>query len=61
MCAIPEQAQPFDRLVAEHEANLPIGNLPAPASHGSRRNPLRHEAPRDTEAVKTQRGDVQQQ
>jgi hypothetical protein len=35
MDSLAEQCEPLDRLVAEHEANVAVGDLAAPAPHRS--------------------------
>src|SRR6266581_919816 len=49
--AVSEQRQPFDRLVAKHEADVPIGDLAAPATHRRRRDLLLEQAIGGLDAV----------
>src|SRR6266542_5935348 len=57
----PEEREPVDGLVAEHEADVMIGDLAAPATHWSGGNLLLQQAIGDLHTVQPERGDVEQQ
>ena len=59
--AVTEQGQPFDRLVAEHEADVTFGDLAAPAAHRCRRDLLLEQAIRHLAGVEAERGDVEEE
>ena len=58
---IAERGQPLHRLVAEHEANVAVGDLTAPAPHGRCGDLLLEQAIGDLEAVEAERSDVEEQ
>jgi hypothetical protein len=56
----PEQRQPLDGLVAEHEANVTIGDFAAPAAHRGRSYFLLEQTIRELDAVEPELGDVEE-
>src|ERR1043165_5116750 len=59
--AFAEQRQPFDRLVAEHEADVAICDLAAPASHRRCRDLLLQQHVGDVRAVEPELREVDEQ
>ena len=54
----PEEREPLNGLVAEHEADMAVGDLAAPAAHGGRGDFLLEQAVGDVDRVEFERGDV---
>ena len=57
----PKQRQPLDGLVAEHEANVTIGNLAAPATHRGGDDLLPEQTIGHLDTVQSEGGDIEQQ
>src|ERR1700716_2288573 len=56
-----KQSQSLDRLVAEYEPDVPVGNLIAPASHRGGRNLLLEQPIGNVHAVELEGCDIQEQ
>ena len=59
--SLAEQGEPLDRLVAEHEADVTVGDLAAPAAHGSGGDLLVEQTIGDLDTVEAQRGHIEEQ
>ena len=51
----------MDGLVAEHEADMTVGDLAAPAAHGGGSDLLLEQAVGDLDTVQLERGDVEKE
>jgi hypothetical protein len=58
---VAEQRQPLEGFVAEHEADVALGDLTAPAAHRRRRDLLLEQTVRDLLAIEPEHGDVEQE
>jgi hypothetical protein len=57
---VAEQRQPLDRFVAEHEADVAVGDLTAPAAHRRGSDLLLKQTVGDLDAIEPERGDVEE-
>src|SRR6267378_6561156 len=55
-----KQSQSLDRLITEHESDVPVGDLVAPASHRSGRNLLLEQPIGNVHAVEPEGCDIQE-
>jgi hypothetical protein len=55
----PEEREPLNGLVAEHEADMAVGDLAAPAAHRGGGDLLLEQAVGDLDTVEFERGDVE--
>jgi hypothetical protein len=55
----PEEREPLNGFVAEHEADMAVGDLAAPAAHGGGGDLLLKQAVGDLDTVEFECGDVE--
>ena len=60
MHTVAEQRQPLDRFVAEHEADVVVGDLTAPPAHRRGGDLLLKQTIGDLDAIEPERGDVEE-
>ena len=56
-----EEREPVDGLVTEHEPDVAVGDLAAPAAHGGGGDLLLEQAVGDLDTVEFERGDVEKE